>query len=88
MIRSAKSWGAKHVGTVAAGSGALLLAVLGGIWGASANQANTQRAIEANQVRLADHEDRLRVIERDVSQTATDVGWIRKTLERQNGDGG
>ena len=62
--------------------GALLLTVVvligGWVWSASAGKA------QMNQVTadVQDHEGRLRILEKAVSRTDTNILWIREHLER------
>ena len=56
--------------------------VIGAVWAASANQASVAGQVQANTRSTADHEARLRVLERQIAEIAADVRWIRQTLER------
>lgn len=57
------------------------LTVIGAVWVASASQASLAGQVHFHSGQLADHESRLRTLERQASEVAADVRWIRKTLE-------
>ncbi len=59
----------------------LMLAV--GIWSAATVFAAMVSQISANEIHIADHEDRLRHNEQNLQQIATDLRWIRRSLEQE-----
>ncbi len=59
------------------------LTVIGAVWAASAERADVRHELRAQQSTLADHEARLRVLEKQTGEIAADVRWIRQTLEKQ-----
>lgn len=59
------------------------LTVIGAVWAASAERADVRHELRAQQSALSDHEARLRVLEKQTSEIAADVRWIRQTLEQQ-----
>jgi len=59
------------------------LTIIGAVWAASADRAAIGSRLESNTARLADHENRLRLLERQSAEIAADVKWIRKTLEQK-----
>jgi flagellar basal body-associated protein FliL len=61
----------------------LAVGVVSFVWAASADRANVERTLKANEKRIEDHEQRLRAVERDVPEIATNVQWIRSEMERQ-----
>jgi hypothetical protein len=73
---------AKLVGLVG-GIVTLCLALGGAVWTAAADRATIRDRGQANQAHVADHETRLRVLERDLPRIGTDVRWIRETMEKK-----
>ena len=57
--------------------------IFGLVWGLSSERADVLSRLNANTVQTADHEARLRALERQASEIAADVRWIRQTLEKQ-----
>ena len=55
----------------------------GGVWAVSADRERTLTRVEAVEQTTTDHEARLRAIEPKLEAIATDVRWIRNTLERE-----
>jgi type II secretory pathway component PulJ len=53
------------------------------LWGATAAFAAMMNQIERNKTVIADHEQRLRQNEQTLSQIATDLRWIRKSIETE-----
>jgi len=82
---NASWWSTKRLVTVVGPVVAGVFAVLGVVWAASADRAGVERTLRANEKRIEDHEERIRAVERDMPQVATDVKWIRKAIEKQNG---
>lgn len=60
------------------------LTIIGAVWAASANLAVIVGRVDGNQVRVDDHETRLRALELQMQQVANDVRWIRLTMEREH----
>jgi hypothetical protein len=60
------------------------LTVIGAVWVASASQASLAGQVRFNTQNVSDHESRLRTLERQTSEIAADVRWIRRTLEADN----
>lgn len=56
---------------------------LGMVWGFSAERADVLSRIHAGTLQAADHEARLRTLEKQTGEMAADVRWIRQTLEKQ-----
>ena len=59
------------------------LMVMMAIWSASAAFTAMVKQIHANKIHIADHEDRLRHSEQTLQQIATDLRWIRRSLEHE-----
>jgi hypothetical protein len=59
------------------------LTVIGAVWAASAERADVRHELREQKSALADHEARLRVLEKQTGEIAADVRWIRQTLEKQ-----
>lgn len=59
------------------------LTVVGAVWAASADRAVMWGQIRSQAAQTADHELRLRSVEKQAEQIAADVRWIRQTLEKQ-----
>ena len=64
------------------------LTVIGAVWTASSDRAEVRHDLRVQQGAVTDHEARLRALERQASEVAADVRWIRQTLEKQSGGGG
>ncbi len=62
---------------------AAIAAVFGVVWVASATFTSLGADVERNAAAVKDHEGRLRTVEGQVGQIATDVRWIRETIEKQ-----
>ncbi len=62
---------------------AAIAAVFGVVWVASATFTSLGADVEQNATAVEDHEGRLRTVEGQVGQIATDVRWIRTTIEHQ-----
>ena len=58
------------------------LTVIGAVWAASAERADVLHELREQRNVAADHEARLRALERQASEVAADVRWIRQTLEK------
>ena len=58
------------------------LTIIGAVWAASADRASLAGQVQFSAEQIADHEARLRTLERQTSQIAGDVRWIRRTLEQ------
>ena len=52
------------------------------VWGVSAERAEVISRINATITQAADHEARLRVLEKQSNEMAADVRWIRQALEQ------
>jgi hypothetical protein len=50
------------------------------VWAASADRTSLVRQVDATVARVDDHEARLRAIEKQTSEIAADVRWIRNNL--------
>ena len=74
-----RRWSMAAVGVLVTWS----LTLIGAVWAASADRASIADRLEANSHRITDHEQRLRVLEQQLTQVSADVKWIRQTLERQ-----
>ncbi|MCC7409176.1 MAG: hypothetical protein IT442_14060, partial [Phycisphaeraceae bacterium] len=48
---------------------------------ASTERANVLSQVHAQSLQMIDHEGRLRALEKQASEIAADVRWIRQTLE-------
>jgi hypothetical protein len=59
------------------------LTVIGAVWATSAERADVRHDLREQKSALIDHEARLRVLEKQTSEIAADVRWIRQTLEKQ-----
>ena len=59
------------------------LTVIGAVWAASAERADVLHDLREQRNTVADHEARLRALEKQTSEIAADVRWIRQTLEQQ-----
>ena len=59
------------------------LTVIGAVWAVSAERADVQHELREQRSTMNDHEARLRALERQASEIAADVRWIRQTLEQQ-----
>lgn len=59
--------------------------LLGAVWVAGENWADVQGRLARQETNRVDHEQRLRVIERQITQTARDVRWMRQHLEAGGG---
>lgn len=55
--------------------------IVGAVWAASADRTSIVRQVDATVVRVDDHEARLRAIEKQTTEIATDVRWIRNHIE-------
>jgi len=55
--------------------------VLGSVWALSADRAGETKDVETNTRAIADHENRLRSMETQITEIRTDVRWIRQTME-------
>jgi hypothetical protein len=58
------------------------LTVIGAVWAASAERADALHDLREQRNTVADHEARLRTLEKQTSEIAADVRWIRQTLEQ------
>jgi hypothetical protein len=54
--------------------------IVGAVWAASADRTSLVRQVDATAARVDDHEARLRAIEKQTSEIAADVRWIRNNL--------
>ena len=59
------------------------LTVIGAVWAASAERADVLHELREQRNTVADHEARLRALEKQANEVAADVRWIRQTLEKQ-----
>jgi len=59
------------------------LTVIGAVWAASAERADVLHELREQRNVATDHEARLRALEKQASEVAADVRWIRQTLEKQ-----
>ncbi|HET6428645.1 MAG TPA: hypothetical protein VFJ30_09565 [Phycisphaerae bacterium] len=59
----------------------------GALWSAAADRATTKAAVERNRAAMADHESRLRALERELQGIAADVRWIRRAIEQRDARG-
>jgi len=59
------------------------LTVIGAVWAASAERADVLHELREQRNVATDHEARLRALEKQASEIAADVRWIRQTLEKQ-----
>lgn len=59
------------------------LTVIGAVWAVSAERADTLHELREQRTVAADHEARLRALERQAHEIAADVRWIRQALEQQ-----
>ena len=57
------------------------LTIIGAVWAASADRTSIATNVTANAQQLADHEARVRVLEKQTAQIASDVRWIRQAME-------
>lgn len=55
--------------------------VCGSVWAFSADRTEVTKDVQANQTTIADHELRLRAIEKQLTKIQADVSWIRETME-------
>lgn len=61
-----------------------IIAMLGLAWSASSSYTALAHRVESTAATVTDHESRLRAIEAQVNQIATDVSWIRRRIEEGN----
>ena len=59
------------------------LTVIGAVWAASAERTDVLHELREQRNAVTDHEARLRALEKQASEVAADVRWIRQTLEKQ-----
>jgi len=55
--------------------------VAGWVWAASADRARIEGEVQQHSRMVEDHENRLRSIEGQLGEIATDVRWIREQIE-------
>ena len=72
-------------GIVAAPIVTIILAVFSALWVASVATSDLKRSIETTEARVADHEQRVRLVERDLTKIGTDLRWIRAAMEKRGG---
>jgi len=61
------------------------LTVIGAVWAVSGERADVLHELREQRNAVVDHEARLRALEKQASEVAADVRWIRQTLEKQPG---
>jgi len=61
---------------------AAMIAAAGVLWAASADHAAVQQTLETHDKAIDDHEHRIRCAEKTLPKIATDVQWIRESMER------
>jgi septal ring factor EnvC (AmiA/AmiB activator) len=59
-----------------------LITIVSTVWALSADRTQAMQRIEQTQVHVADHEERVRSVEKQMERIATDVKWIRDRLEK------
>ena len=57
--------------------------LIGAVWAASADRADVLHDLREQSAIVADHEARLRMLEKQAGEVASDVRWIRQVLEKQ-----
>ena len=60
------------------------LTVAGGVWAVASDRQVLMNRTTTHDQQIADHEQRIRVIEAQLQRIATDVRWIRTHLERSS----
>jgi septal ring factor EnvC (AmiA/AmiB activator) len=85
MTTPKRTWTIKRLAAIAASVVTVSAALLGAVWAASAEREGSRQQIEQQAGRIEDHEARLRSVEKDLGQIATDVRWIRASLEQGSG---
>jgi outer membrane murein-binding lipoprotein Lpp len=61
------------------------LTVAGGVWVTAAEHTRIASGVEQQASQIEDHEQRLRAIEREIGDVASDVRWIRGSIESGGG---
>ncbi len=64
----------------------IVLAAIAAVWGLAADRSALVAGVASNATVIQDHEERVRVIEKELPKIATDVGWIRQTMEQERKD--
>lgn len=59
------------------------LTVIGCVWAVSADHTQVSAKLQVHQLRVDDHEARLRELEKQTGAIAADVRWIRQDLENR-----
>lgn len=69
--------------TVACAVVGWLITAGGFVWWVATTHASTDSAVAVNSAKGADHEDRLRNLEAVVRDVASDIRWIRQSMEKR-----
>lgn len=76
--------GKKNVGIAAISLAITVVSTIAGItWAFGSAQSLTTETLRNQGVHIADHETRIRNLERTSEQVASDIRWIRQTMERR-----